>query len=123
VDAFSIVIIYIHLIVDIKLCLVRPIHSRVSIVCKQDRDEVRTSHVEKCFTLLDLQNQNRGLAREDEIACANMNWRKEKEIEREVAKALENKTKVDDPKGDIITFATKENMKPPSKRKRAAKNK
>ena len=41
---------------------------------------------------LDLQNQNRGLAREDEIACANMNWRKEKEIERKAARALENKT-------------------------------
>ena len=52
-----------------------------------------------------------------------MNLRKEKEIERKAAKALENKTKVDDPKGDIITFATKENKKPPSKRKRAVKNK
>ena len=53
----------------------------------------------------------------------NMNLRKEKEIERKVAKALENKTKVDDPKGDISTYATKENKKPQSKRKRAAKNK
>ncbi len=50
-----------------------------------------------------------------------MIWRKEKAIERKAAKALENKTKVDDPKGEIITFATKENKKPPSKRKRAAK--
>ena len=50
-----------------------------------------------------------------------MNWRKEKEIERKATKALQNKTKVDDPKGDINTFATKENMKPLSKRKRAAK--
>jgi hypothetical protein len=81
-----------------------PIHSRVSIVSKQDRDEVRTSHVEECLPLLDLQNQNRGLAREDEIACGNMSWRKEKEIERKAAKALENKTKVDDPMGDINTF-------------------
>ena len=108
---------------DIKLCLVRPIHSRVSIVSKQDRDEVRTSHVEECLPLFDLQNQNRGLTREDEIACANMNWRKEKEIERKAAKAYENKTKVDGPKGDIITSATKEDKKPPSKRKRAAKKK
>ena len=108
---------------DIKLCLVRPIHSRVSIVSKQDRDEVRTSHVEECLPLLDLQNQNRGLSREDEIACANMNLRKEKEIERKAAKALENKTKDDDPMGDISTSATKEHKKPRSKRKRGAKNK
>jgi len=108
---------------DIKLCLVRPIHSRVSIVSKQDRDEVRTSHVEECLPLLDLQNQTRGLAREDEISCANMNWCKEKEILRKVARALENKTKADDPKGDIGTLATNENKKPPSKRKRTAKNK
>ena len=100
-----------------------PIHSRVSIVSKQDRNEVRTSHVEECLPLLDQQNQNRGLAREDEIACDKMNWRKEKEIERKAAKALENKTKVDDPKGDISTSPTKENKKPQSKRKRAAKNK
>jgi hypothetical protein len=38
-----------------------------------------------------------------------MNLRKEKEIERKAAKALENKTKVDDPMGDISTSATKEN--------------
>jgi hypothetical protein len=44
-----------------------------------------------------------------------MNLRKEKEIERKAAKALENKTKVDDPMGEIITFATKKNKKPPSK--------
>ncbi len=80
-------------------------------------------HDEECLLLLDLQNQNHGIAREDEIACANMIWRKEKEIERKAAKALENKTKVDDPKGDINTFATKENKEPPSKRKRAAKKK
>ena len=79
-------------------------------------------NVEECLPLLSLQNQNRGLAREDEIACANMNWRKEKEIERKAAKALENKTKVDDPMADINTSATKENKKPTSKRKRAAKN-
>ena len=52
-----------------------------------------------------------------------MNWRKEKKIERKATKALENKKKVDDPKGDINTFATKENKKPPSKRKRAIKKK
>ena len=53
-----------------------------------------------------------------------MNLRKVKEIERNVAKALENRTKVDyDPKGHIITFATKENKKPPSKRTRSAENK
>ena len=79
--------------------------------------------VEECLPLLDLQNQNRGLSREDEIACANMNLRKEKEIERKAAKALENKTKDDDPMGDITTSATKENKKPRSKRKRGAKNK
>ncbi len=84
---------------------------------------MRTSHVEDCLPLFDLQNQNRSLSREDEIACANMNLRKEKEIERKAAKTLENKTKVDDPMGDISTFATKTNKKPLSKRKRAAKNK
>jgi hypothetical protein len=52
-----------------------------------------------------------------------MNLRKEKEIERKAAKALENKTKVDDPMGDISTSATKENKKPRSKRTRGAKNK
>ncbi len=110
--------------IDIKLCLVRPIHSRIPIVFQQDRDEVRTSLIEEHLPLHDLlQNQDRGLAREDEITRANINWHKEKEIERKAAKALENQTKVDDPKGDINSSATKENKKPRSKRKRAGNQK
>ena len=75
-----------------------PIHSRVPIVSKQGRDEVRTSFIDEHLPVHDLQNKDRGLAREDEIACANINWRKEKENELKAAKALQNKTKVDDPK-------------------------
>ncbi len=100
---------------DIKLCLVRPIHSRAPIVSKQDRGEVRTSFIDVHLPLHDLQNQDRGLAREDEIACVNINWPEEKENERKAPRALQTQTKVDDPKGEINSCSGKENKNPPSK--------
>ena len=62
---------------DIKLCLARASFTRTLIVSRQDQDDVRTSIVVEHLPLHDLQTQIRGLAREDEIACANINWRKE----------------------------------------------
>ena len=80
------------------MSLVRPRFSRVPVVSRQARDEVRTSVVDEYLPLHELQNQVRGLAREDEIACANINWRKQQETERKAAKAILRATKADDPK-------------------------
>jgi hypothetical protein len=80
---------------DIKLFLARARFTRVPLVSRQDRDEVRTSIVDGHLPLHDLQTQVRGLAREDEIACAGINGRKEKYNERKASKALEKSSKPD----------------------------
>ena len=107
---------------DIKLCLARASFTRIPLVSRQDRDDVRTSIVDEHLPLHDLQTQARGLAREDEIACANINWRKEKDIERKASKALEKSSKADNQQGRTTSSKGKENAKPAPKRKRAAKN-
>jgi hypothetical protein len=100
--------------------LAKPSFSRVLVVSRQARDAVRTSVVDKYLPLHELQSQARGLAREDEIACANINWRKQQETERKAAKALLRATKADDPKS-TTSYASKESKKPPAKRYRAAR--
>ena len=95
---------------------------RVPLVSRQGRDDVRTSIVDEHLPLHVLQTQVRGLAREDEIAIANVNWRKEKDNERKASKALEKSSKADKQHGHTNTSTGKENAKPAPKRKRAAKN-
>ena len=106
---------------DVDLCRARcrSSFSRVPVVSRQDRNAIRTSNVDEVLPLHELENPNRVLAREDEIACANINWRKEKDIERKAAKALEKATMADTQKRPTTTSADKENAKPPIKKKRA----
>ena len=61
------------------------------------------------------------MATEDEIACANTSKRKEKNIERKAAKALEMATKADTQKRPTTTSADKENAKPPIKKASASR--
>ena len=86
-------------------------------VSRQDRDYARTEVVDEVLPLLKLQTQVRVMAREDEIACANINWRKEKEIERKATKALAKSSEpVDNHNVETNSCKEKGNAKPASKR-------
>ena len=63
----------------INLCLARASFTRVPLVSRRDRDDVSTLIVDEHLPLHVLQTQVCGLAWEDEIAIANVNWRKEKD--------------------------------------------
>ena len=110
---------------DVDLCRARcrSSFSRVPVVSRQDRNAIRTSNVDEVLPLHELENPNRVLAREDEIACANIiTWRKEKDNGRKASKALEKSPKADKQHGHTNPSTCKENAKPAPKRKRAAKN-
>ena len=91
-------------------------------VSKQVQDEARKSIVDEHLPICGLQLNLGGLAREDEIAVANITWRKQKDQERKDVKAMQIET--DDP-GKSTAGVTKENKKPSAtgKRKRSGKDK
>jgi len=95
-----------------------PFAIRVPIVSKLVQDEARKSIVDEHLPLCGLQLNLGGLAREDEIAIANVNWRKQKDQERKDAKSLHIET---DEHVKSTAGATKENKKPATKRKQSAK--
>jgi hypothetical protein len=59
----------------------------VPIVSKKVQDEARKSIVNEHLPLCGLQLNLCGLAREDEIAIANINWHKQKDQERKASKS------------------------------------
>ena len=95
-----------------------PFVTWVPIVSKQVHDKARKSIVDKHLPLCGLQLNFGSLAREDEIAIANVNWRKQQDQERKDGKSLHIET---DGHDKSTPGASKENKKPTAKRKRSAK--